>query len=67
LDETGLQGRFDFDCTWTPDPDLHTGTKVLDPGLIAALRTQAGLRLDPKRLPQDIIVVDHVEKTPTAN
>jgi hypothetical protein len=43
LDETGIQGRFDFDCTWTPDPDV------------------------PKRLPQDIIVVDHVEKTPTTN
>ena len=68
LDETGIEGRFDFDCTWTSDPDLHAGgAKVLEPGLIAALRTQVGLRLEPKRLPQDIIVVDHVEKTPTAN
>ncbi|HXA50447.1 MAG TPA: TIGR03435 family protein, partial [Candidatus Acidoferrum sp.] len=68
LDETGIKGRFDFDCTWTPDPDAHAGgAKMLDPDLIAALRTQVGLRLEPKRLPQDIIVVDHVEKTPTAN
>jgi uncharacterized protein (TIGR03435 family) len=66
LDDTGLEGRFDFDCTWTPDPDVHAGgAKMLDPGLIAALRTQAGLRLEPKRLPREIIVVDHVEKTPT--
>jgi len=68
LDETGIQGRFDFDCTWTPDPDVHAGgARMLDPGLVAALRTQVGLRLEPKRLPQDIIIVDHVEKTPTAN
>jgi uncharacterized protein (TIGR03435 family) len=26
-----------------------------------------GLKLEPRKLPLDLLVVDHIEKTPTAN
>lgn len=68
VDETGTPGTFDFACEWTPDAEESPGSaKVLDPGLIAALRTQVGLRLEPRRLSQDIVVIDHIEPTPSAN
>jgi uncharacterized protein (TIGR03435 family) len=37
------------------------------PTLIAALQEQLGLKLDAKKLPVDIVVVDHIEKSPTEN
>jgi uncharacterized protein (TIGR03435 family) len=37
------------------------------PGLTAALQEQLGLRLERRRALVDIVVVDHVEKTPAVN
>lgn len=37
------------------------------PTLIGAVQDQLGLKLEPKKLPVDIVVVDHAEKTPTEN
>jgi len=68
IDETGIKGQYDFDLSWTPDPDRPPGSaKTLDPGLVRALREQAGLRLEPRKVPQEFMVIDHLEKTPTEN
>ncbi len=37
------------------------------PNIYAALQAQLGLKLEPKKAPLDLIVVDHAEKTPTEN
>lgn len=37
------------------------------PTLLGAVQDQLGLKLEPKKLPVDIVVVDHAEKTPTEN
>jgi uncharacterized protein (TIGR03435 family) len=37
------------------------------PTLFAALQQQVGLRLDQKKGPVDVIVIDHLDKTPTEN
>jgi uncharacterized protein (TIGR03435 family) len=37
------------------------------PTLIAALQEQLGLKLETKKLAVDLVVVDHIEKTPTEN
>jgi len=76
VDQTGLVGAFDFTLDLTPyllDPG--TGLPVLDStgrqdeegAYIWVLPAQLGLRLEPKTAPLEVMVIDHVEKDPTAN
>ena len=76
IDETGLAGAFDFVLDLSPyilDPE--TGEQVLDStgrideetAYIRALPGQLGLRLEPKMAPLEVMVIDHVERDPTAN
>lgn len=70
-DHTGLNGVFDFKLDWTPDatapsddPDPSSRSA---PSLFTALREQLGFRLDARKGPVEVVVIDHVENTPTAN
>jgi uncharacterized protein (TIGR03435 family) len=47
-------------------PDPNQG-EFAPPDLFGALESQLGLRLEPKKVPVDVIVVDRMEKTPTEN
>jgi uncharacterized protein (TIGR03435 family) len=64
---TGFASAFDFTLQWTPD----TVTAAIDdpqrPSLLTAVREQLGFRLVAKKTPVDVIVIDRVESTPTAN
>lgn len=66
VDQTELKGAFDFTLQWTPDESKSTSADS-GPSLFTALQEQLGLRLQPHKLPVDILVVDHVERVPTAN
>ena len=78
VDMTGLAGRFDVPLDFSPE-DLRTGSRLAgaqqdgDPGLPAAGSAlfssvqHVGLRLAPRRLPIDLIVVDRLDQVPTAN
>jgi len=82
-DGTGLKGKYDFTLSWntgqspmsagsasaaqpgsplTAPPDYPSG-----PTIFEALKDQLGLSLEKKRGEVKILVVDHVEKVPTAN
>jgi uncharacterized protein (TIGR03435 family) len=37
------------------------------PNIFTAVQEQLGLKLEPKKAPTDILVIDHVEKTPIEN
>ena len=76
IDETGLPGRFDFTLDLSPYIlDADTGKAVMDSmgrvdeagALIRALPEQLGLRLEKKVAPIEVLVIDHLEKNPTAN
>jgi uncharacterized protein (TIGR03435 family) len=37
------------------------------PDLFSAVQSQLGLKLEAKRAPMEVIVIDRVERTPVAN
>ena len=71
VDRTGIQGRFDYQCTFAPDdsqfnghPQFQAPANATDaaPGLFDAIQQQLGLKLDAEKTAVDVIAIDHVEK-----
>ena len=72
-DETGLQGQFDLKLDWTPDLDSPAGQNLQSPispaagpSIFTALTEQLGLRLESKKGPVQVYVVEKIER-PTEN
>ena len=72
VNETKLEGQYDFDFKWTnefavrggpppagPPPAPNSGD---EPTLVTALQEQLGLKLDARRAMVDVLVVDSAEK-----
>jgi uncharacterized protein (TIGR03435 family) len=57
LDKTGLTGFYDFTLEWDAGDDA--GSSIL-----AALRSQLGLRLSNEKGPVEVLVIDSAEKPP---
>jgi bla regulator protein BlaR1 len=68
IDETGLKGIYDLDFKWQADAS-DGPPALLDfiSPLIDALPAQVGLKLESKKRRVEVLVIDHVEKIPTAN
>ena len=66
-DFTGLVGIFDFTLTWSPDGVSQDNSVAAFPSLSTALREQLGLRLESRRGPVEVIVVDQIASAPSAN
>jgi uncharacterized protein (TIGR03435 family) len=75
VDQTELPGKYDFQLKWTPDESQFatfrgTGITVptptddpkAPPNLYTAMQEQLGLKMGPAKFPDDVIVIDHVEK-----
>ena len=81
IDETGLTGEYDFNLEFSreglpsgplgpppPPPALTAASPDSEPpSLLTAVQEQLGLKLESKKGPQDLIVIDHAEKTPVEN
>ena len=79
IDQTGLTEKYDFILKWTPDDSQFAGFRSAGapptppsddpnapPSLYTAIQEQIGLKMGPGKAPDDVIVIDHVEK-PSAN
>lgn len=65
VDETGLQGDFDFAFDLTPD---HASPNPLDPSLlIAAMQQQLGLNVTSRKQAVDFFAIDSAEKVAAGN
>jgi uncharacterized protein (TIGR03435 family) len=67
INRTGLKGR--FTCTADPRPYAPDPSQPIDAVsmIMTLLQEQFGLKLEAKKEPVEMVVIDHVEKTPTAN
>jgi uncharacterized protein (TIGR03435 family) len=81
IDKTRLTGKYDFTLRFSCEscqfaaangmlsgPPNRTDAPESAPNIFAAIQKQLGLKLVKiKEIPVDVIVVDHVDKTPTDN
>ena len=63
VDKTGIQGRYDFTLSFArlDDPESTLAS------FSTAVQEQLGLKLEPAKVPLELLVIDHVEKIPTEN
>lgn len=76
LDMTGLKGSYDLTLDWFPEPQQSREGKG-DVPLVAdspsgttlpeAVQEQLGLKLELRKAPIEILIVDHAERVPTEN
>ncbi|HEY1342108.1 MAG TPA: TIGR03435 family protein [Bryobacteraceae bacterium] len=65
VDETGAGGVYSFTLDWTPEPAPGAPAVAEPPGsppLLTALQEQLGLKLAPRKLPLEMLVIDSAEK-----
>jgi uncharacterized protein (TIGR03435 family) len=72
IDQTGLAGRYDYfmdiNAYITEEMRSQPGPPAEAPSIIAqALQSQLGLKVDPKKTPLEVLIIDKIEKTPTDN
>ncbi len=79
INETGLEGYFELHLEYTPEPRrtpplaaspggaLPDADSPAGPSLYSAIREQLGLKLERRRGPVSVVVVDGAERTPAAN
>ncbi len=78
FDATGLTGIYDFALSYEPDygvckgcdgppPPAASASVDTPPILRVALRQQLNLKLEQKKMPVDVVVIDRLERTPSEN
>jgi uncharacterized protein (TIGR03435 family) len=63
-DLTGLTAKYDFTLTFSRD---STPDAELFPDIFVAMQSQLGIKLERKKVPMRVLVIDHIDKTPTQN
>ena len=66
-DATGLTSKYDFAFTFLPEGIPASPDNEPPPDIFGALQSQLGLKLEARKVVMQVIVVDHMEKTATAN
>lgn len=78
VDGTGLEGGWDFTFRFSPQGAVQISNaqrpvdgEASDPtgaiSLFEAVARQLGLKLETQKRPMPVVVIDHIERTPTEN
>lgn len=59
LNKTNYTEAFTFNLEWAPDDSQPDDVR---PSLLAAVQKQMGLKLDPRKAPIDVLVIDRIER-----
>ena len=69
IDATGLDGSYEVKLEWVPS-DLSAAEPTdtpAGPSIYSAVQSQLGLKLEARRGPLDVLVIDSVQKVPVEN
>jgi uncharacterized protein (TIGR03435 family) len=66
INETGLTGKYDFKVEATPEFRIANNPDPSDITIFDALQRTLGLKLEARKAPVEMFIVDHIEK-PTEN
>jgi len=66
VDQTGLEGRYNFSLSYTKDESRAPTDGTAAPSLFTAIQEQLGLKLEPVKAAADVLVVDAIQR-PAAN
>ncbi len=58
IDDTGLTGKYSFDLRYTPE---SVAGQTSGPSLFSALQEQLGLKLETRKLPVNVLVIDEID------
>lgn len=79
VDRTGTDGAYDFTLLFAPDANLGPGMAKLSKemefaqiethsgSIFTAMQEQLGLKLDPRKMPIEVLVLENVRKVPIEN
>ena len=71
IDYTNTPGVFNFTLDWSPDAPMTApgddSTVSTGPSIFTAVQQQLGLRLEARRGPVDVLVIDRGDKVPIEN
>jgi uncharacterized protein (TIGR03435 family) len=70
VNETGLTGRFDFHLNFaSTSAELKSTLEGMDRGVavFAFFQEQLGLKLESRKAPMEVLVIEHAEKVPVEN
>jgi uncharacterized protein (TIGR03435 family) len=72
LDQTGLKGLYGVNLEWTPGTNVNADSNAnadgaAGPSIFTALQEQLGLKLEAKKGPVEVMVIDRAEKNPVEN
>jgi uncharacterized protein (TIGR03435 family) len=76
IDKTGLTGTYDFKLLYAPpnpppapssEPQSILNASMPAPDVSSALEKQLGLKLEAKKSPMQVLVVDKANRKPTPN
>jgi uncharacterized protein (TIGR03435 family) len=65
LDKTGLTGFYQFDLKYADE--RQPVENQVGPSVFTAVQEQLGLKLESKKSPVEVLVIDHAEKVPLGN
>ena len=67
LDKTGLTGFYQFDLRYADEVSKTPAETPAGPSIFTAVQEQLGLKLESKKGPVDVLVIEHAEKVPLEN
>jgi uncharacterized protein (TIGR03435 family) len=67
VNQTGIPGTFNLDLQFAPEGSQISQTGTERPSIFTAVQEQLGLKLEPRKVMSDILVIDRCESVPTGN